>query len=852
MRRILAFDSRDAFLFELDPSQVTAAVRTVELNGAHALDISTAQALPLSTRLLLSDGMGGWEEYVVSGGDEDHDSGLCAVGSYHAVWSCQYDLRTVNADDVEVGGDSDVGCADAMALALDGTSRWRVGTVDAPGASTFLFESKSAWERVQMVAEQYGGEIAQRVVVGRSGVTERYVDMRARIGSVRVTRRFEWKRDLTRIVRRVPEQPLCCRIIPVGSSADVTIYDVNTSYRHYDSNGGFVTDQVPFVEDQEAALVYRMPDGQGGWEYPTRRVKFDIDDDRELLAYALEHVSDYTRPTPTYEADVLQYAAAGMDWTGVALGDPVHVVDEGFNPDVPLRIEARVVAMTENLLDPTDVQLKVGDISEGLSSTLRMLDGAIAGVSRRVSDVFGGGSGTARYIEWVTEQLNSYINALGGYSYIVPGDGIITYSVPVTDPSVGDEAKQVIRNGGQASVTWIGGGGIKIANSLDSRGNWEWKTLIVAGKIATELLTANNIITGKIQDARERITPGTGSFWDLDSGQFVNRSSNVETVIGNTGQVSGSSLWKRLASSVSSKVTDGYGFEVRRVGWIGIYPSLNDDLGSSGYHWGSIIGSGRLVIAALGNNTTKYPFMKLGTNYVDIGIGELANSPIASSSVFTAYDSEVRIRPPVSTSSLSTFGIVVGSSSTTIGGDTQINGSLLLRKLASNAQAKGNLTVQGDLTVSGTKPRLVETESYNDRLLYAYETPAPYFGDIGTARTDPDGFCIVSVDDVFRETVRTDMGYQVFLQACGDGALWVAEKRADCFIVQGAPNLAFDWEVKAHQRDYELTRTECKSRDDMAEQEMYEAESASPTFDTYGDYVTEMEELYASEIQEEA
>jgi hypothetical protein len=113
-----------------------------------------------------------------------------------------------------------------------------------------------------------------------------------------------------------------------------------------------------------------------------------------------------------------------------------------------------------------------------------------------------------------------------------------------------------------------------------------------------------------------------------------------------------------------------------------------------------------------------------------------------------------------------------------------------------------------NLTVNGTKNRQVSTEGFGDRLLYCYETPAPYFGDIGSGMTDETGECYVELDERLTEAMRTDLAYQTFLQPCGEGTLWVAEKAPGWFVVRGTPNLPFDWEVKARQTGYEAERLE--------------------------------------------
>lgn len=114
--------------------------------------------------------------------------------------------------------------------------------------------------------------------------------------------------------------------------------------------------------------------------------------------------------------------------------------------------------------------------------------------------------------------------------------------------------------------------------------------------------------------------------------------------------------------------------------------------------------------------------------------------------------------------------------------------------------------MDGSLSVRGTKSREAETENYSNRLLYCYEMPTPFFGDIGGAQLDENGICYVDIDDVFSETINSDMQYHVFLQKEGAGDIWVKEKNANHFVVEGTPGLKFSWELKARQKDYEQYR----------------------------------------------
>lgn len=115
------------------------------------------------------------------------------------------------------------------------------------------------------------------------------------------------------------------------------------------------------------------------------------------------------------------------------------------------------------------------------------------------------------------------------------------------------------------------------------------------------------------------------------------------------------------------------------------------------------------------------------------------------------------------------------------------------------------LQVSGGLSVSGTKNRLVETESYGKRLLNAYETAVPYFGDIGTGEISPNGIGIVEIDPIFSETVSLD-NYVVFLQAEGPGECYIGEKSRERFAVFGTPGLRFAYEIKAKQKGFENVR----------------------------------------------
>lgn len=124
----------------------------------------------------------------------------------------------------------------------------------------------------------------------------------------------------------------------------------------------------------------------------------------------------------------------------------------------------------------------------------------------------------------------------------------------------------------------------------------------------------------------------------------------------------------------------------------------------------------------------------------------------------------------------------------------------------------GILYVAAGLKVAGTKQAVRETENYGEKGVYCYETPTPYFGDIGSGEIAADGKCYVDIEDILKEMINTEMQCYVFLQKRGEGDLYVSECSPDYFIVTGTPGLKFFWELKAKQKGYEYNRYEGEDR----------------------------------------
>lgn len=791
MTRIIVNDRLDQFRFEIDPAQVIDATSIEEVNGEHSVTITTLQELEKTDRLLIKDGMGRWHEYVVLGIEERHTAGGAIQHEYYCVWSLQYDLSATFINDQfgcgVVPGHASIPQTPRRALecALEGTSRWAIGTITVTTQSSASFYRRSGWEGLQTVIERWGGSLRATITVGLGGAVTRAVDLLEHEGDATATRRFDYGFDVTSIKRVVSDEIWPCRIVPLGKSMETEAGGYTRRPSIESVNQG-----IPWLQDDAAAPLVRIPDGSGGWEYPTAIIKNDTyEEPADLMAWAQAHISDYTRPIVSYEAEVAQFAQAGLDPHGVALGDEVIVVDRTFG-EGGLRITARVVRIESSLLDPADVKLTIGNAQSTLAGQLADLAVSVAAVSEQTASSWQWQS-SSDYMSALLGRINDEANATGGYTYITEGQGIRTYDVPVSDPLVGAEASSVVE---------VKGGTIRIANSRDSQGNWEWKTVFTSGHIAADLVTALAVNAGYIGN------PSNSSYWDLDAGLLhlgmsynVTYSSSTESylLITENGYVGTPTNVKHSAM-----------FGVTFSGSKELY-GLRCETGAMGSTTSSWVA---LVPCNFNGQVTNYDSclvaksnLRLFSNLEDTDIGgflELTDGRAAlryATSDMSTDAANVYVEPGqieiVPSSYRNTTGFKTTSAADSSGYYNHINGSTYVRSLSAYS-----------LTISGPKSRAADTDGYGTRLLYSVESPTPMFSDIGSGVIGEDGTCYVAIDDVFSETVRADLAYQVFLQKCGEGDLWVAEKHATHFVVQGAAGLAFDWELKARQAGFETTR----------------------------------------------
>ncbi len=526
--RVIVYNRDATYAFELTPDEQRSRRRIEEINGEHSLTIRTTRRLTEGMRLITQDDTGKVREHVVYKPDEGHHEGKYAIGTYLCMWSLQYDLMGAYAKDhAEPGMGSACTSRNAVIAALDGQSLWSVGTCDAPSVAAgkgCVMIGVSAWERLSLAVRHWHGEVDAEIVMDDTRVVSRKVNFIAHLGSSEVTRRFDWGEDLTNISRTPDPGPYYCRIVPLGRGQREYAEDDETEFDWPLDISEETPDGRVYIEDSESAQVFRTKLPDGTWHYPTKVVHYDEDDPELLLNAAMEDLHNHTRPGASYEASVLQFARAGMDVKGVQLGDNTQCVDFGFNPDAGLTLEGRITRLeVEELAPETETILTIGDLAPNFAQTMQEL------VSRQTASISDGikrveGGGTIAYVEGLLDAINAQIAADGGYTYLVGGQGSITYDRAVANPLIGTEATQ---------VTQMKGGSLRFANSkkpaFSGINDWNWATVITPEGYLGLAATIAAITTGYIGSSGD-------TYIDLDNHTAqLGQTSGPHLVIDSSG-----------------------------------------------------------------------------------------------------------------------------------------------------------------------------------------------------------------------------------------------------------------------------------------------------------------------------
>ncbi len=761
--KFLIFDREENYISTL--KDILEARHTEEINGEDTLELTTLdQRVSKGHKIAYNTNTGEWKEFVVKEVEESHTSDgiekrIFCESSFYETWG----------DYIEDKRPTNTTASVALATALD-TTRWEIGIVDDLGLNSTSFYRCSAKEAVQEVARTWQGEIRTRVEVTGNKITHRYVDLVYKRGGD-YGRRFTYSKDLESVTKTVHRDDVITALYGYGKGEEVGEgHGRRIDFADINSGMAYVSDGYTWAEFEATYNNWtELESTYPNWRYINSKgiktwgrnnpdgikthvfasVELDeCEDKEELLRLTRERLLELSQPQITYEAKVVDMNLSAE------LGDTVAVIDREFTPE--LRLKARVIKITRDLLHPENNDIVLGNfipnIADSLAAQQKYIDNfrSKQGVWDRSGTINKDGTINANFLNNLVDELNAKMNSQGGYVYISEdGQGLTTYNKP--------------RHENPNMAIQLLGGAFRIANSKKPDGTWNWRTFGDGNGFVADSFIGGLLKGGKVHFDLTNGTLLIGNSTSDYTMYFDGTNLRVDggTITGGVVRTSSGATRIELSDNLLRSYLNG----VRRVQLD--YDSL-DFYNEDGAYMGNMAGI-----------KGSAPQLRIVND---------------SSTVFL-------------TSSM--IGLGINGSGYTYKSINVDQDEILLN---ANARATDNLTVQKDFSVVGTKNRIVSTQNYDKVLHYALETPSALFMDIGQGLIDETGICYIDIESIFAETIDRIGDYHIQLTKYGEGDVWLGDKKDTYFIVKGTPKLKFAWEIKAKQKGYANERLEKYNR----------------------------------------
>lgn len=547
-----------------DITSIAKAVRTCAVDGTDTLDITTLDdGVEKNDRILYLEGKGLWHEYIVQSVETQRDEGKPVTTAY-----CVNSIAELGSVYILDKRGRKTTAPERVKVALEGT-RWNVGTVDNGTIRHYAdlnFYHQSVLKSLQDITKAYGLEIETSVTVENGKVTARTVNLLEQRGNHNAERRFEYGCDLKSVKRTLMAEQVITRLYAWGKGEEKTDDDGNATGGYSrriglkEVNGG-----KPYLDNVDAQQYWGVLEGDAVFD--------DCDDRNELLRLAQARLDQVSKPQVSYEAGVVNLGRAGFDASGVSVGDTIQIVDTTFTP--PIRVEGRVLKIEEDLLDSVDAtRITLGNIHESYTQKRSAQEQKLDALIAQSSEWNAVAEGNGLYVRDLIEHVNTVLNARGGYTYFTPNAGLFVY-----DKNKGKNP---------TTVTQIGGGFWRIADSKKPNGDWDWKKVCDGHG-----LFADCIYTGILSDAQGR------NFWNLETGEFSLQESakiggkTVQQIVDDSADGVISKMNESLTQeAIFNKLTNNG--ETQGIYLHGGHVYLNASYIKSGYLSANIIRTGKI------------------------------------------------------------------------------------------------------------------------------------------------------------------------------------------------------------------------------------------------------------------
>lgn len=445
--------------------------------------------------LVWRDEFGAWHEHKVTSCTTEHVNGTV----YQVVYAENsiVELMLKYIDDQRSYKASN---AAALTKCLNGT-RWTTGTVDAMGNGDVNFYHTSVYDGIVDINDTWGGDISTTITVGSNGVTARRVNHERQRGTDSGLI-FTYGFDADSIERMEEMDNVYTRIHVFGKGEETETGGYGRRITFAEINDG-----KDYVEDNVAREKWGIPGTSGGKEHSEGTFVFDqVTDKSLLLELAYEKLEEVKKPRVTYKANVIVLANAGMDFKNAKTGDTVNIRDKVIDE----RLSGRFIRVRRYIVGTRPTEVTLGNIVRTISDVIREQNDVLKSLNNRSASWDGAAGANGQWLQDMIDNLNEAMNAVGGYVYWEPGEGITVYDKPQDqNPTMAIQLK---------------GGGFRIANSKKSNGEWDWRTFGTGDGFTADLINVGVLQCGenKIDLNNGTVTFKNGIIQDLQSLNYLN------------------------------------------------------------------------------------------------------------------------------------------------------------------------------------------------------------------------------------------------------------------------------------------------------------------------------------------
>ena len=495
---------------------VTAATHTEALDGTDEIKVTCSDDVNKGDYIVWVDAQGKTHEHIVDDASRTHGEDGTLRTEFTGVNSIA-ELWDDWTDDVRPSGQ----VATALARVLTGT-RWTVGACDVNASASVVLYHQSARESIAEIVDAWGGELETTVTTNGSSVVSRQVGVRKLRGNQSSPKRFTWTKDIKTITRTVSADNPKTRVYGYGKGVETDSGAYGRRLTFESINGG-----KAYVEDAAATKIWGHPNA-GGTALPacTSYVNEQCEDAAQLLKETRAYLAEVSEPKVSYEASVLDLYAFGRSWEGAAVGDRVAIIDKGFTEE-GIRLTGRVSQIERDLLGG-DATVTFGNLINSMADMWQSVSQTLKNSSRAAATYDAVAGTSVSWLVQLQDALNDQFNSVGTYKVETFELGSLYSNVPL-NPETGLPLKSV---SGMWCVS-ISGRGIRLASSLTSSGQWNWKTFITGASVTADCINAgtmraDRIRAGLLTDDRGRNT------WDLTNGTLTTNymKANNATVNG--------------------------------------------------------------------------------------------------------------------------------------------------------------------------------------------------------------------------------------------------------------------------------------------------------------------------------